>query len=223
MSCQHGGVTCDPLLDVRGLSISFGGPPVLDGVDLTLAPRSVTVVSGDNGAGKSTLLECLAGAQPYAAGTLLLGGRPVTPQSREHWLEVHAVLDDFAWFPGLSVHDHLLLLDPDLTRTQALDALDRLGAAHLVDRTPPTMSSGQRQRCALASAVVRPWTLLLLDEPERHLDADALPLVADLLQHLATQRETAGAVLVASHALALTVGPAVRHLRLAGGTLTDAT
>lgn len=208
--------TTRPVLEVAGLGKTFGtGPAVLADVALTLERGSVTVVAGGNGAGKSTLLECLAGAQPYDSGAMLLHGRPITPQSREHWLEVHAVLDDFAWFPELSVLDHVLLLDPTIARDAVISTLDLLGAAAYVDRRPLTLSSGQRQRCALATAAFRPWSVLLLDEPERHLDVEAVPLVLDLVVRLRDR----GAVVVASHSTVFTRSPDVEVLELVHGTL----
>lgn len=212
--------TTAPVLEVTGLRKAFGSaPPVLADVDLTLEHGTVTVVAGENGAGKSTLLECLAGAQPYDAGSMLLHGRVATPQSREHWLAVHAVLDDFAWFPELSVLDHAVLLDPATTRDDVVRTLDLVGAAPYVDRRPLTLSSGQRQRCALATAAFRPWSVLLLDEPERHLDAAAVPLVLDLVLGLRRR----GAVVVASHSPVLTASPDVRVLEVVHGSLVPAT
>lgn len=209
-----------PVVEVAGLSKTFGGgTPVLSDVDLVLEHGTVSVVTGSNGAGKSTLLECLAGAQPYDRGTMRLHGRPVSPQTREHWLEVHAVLDDFAWFPDLSVMDHFAMLDPDADRERVVSALRRLGAEALLDRRPLTLSSGQRQRCALATAAVRPWTLLLLDEPERHLDATTVPAVLAFVQDLADR----GAVLMASHAPELAEAPGIRRFHVHAGTLAGAT
>lgn len=213
-------VTADAaLLGVRGLRKAFGSAVVLDDLDLDLAAGTVTVVSGANGAGKSTLLECLAGAQPPDAGTLHLHGEPTSTQTTEHWRHVHAILDDFAWFPDLSVLDHLRLLDPSLDRDAATAALARLGADAHVDRLPATLSSGQRQRCALASALVRPWSVLVVDEPERHLDAEAVPAVAALLASLA---DDGRAVLVASHDPAFTRLSSARRLVVSAGRLEPA-
>jgi ABC-type sugar transport system ATPase subunit len=70
----------DVVLEVQGLTKSFAKTVVLDGVNLSLASRTLTVITGQNGVGKSTLLECLAGAQPFDSGTLKLNGRIASPQ-----------------------------------------------------------------------------------------------------------------------------------------------
>jgi ABC-2 type transport system ATP-binding protein len=199
-----------PTLEIRGLGKSFGATVVLESIDLRLRCGTLSVVSGDNGSGKSTLLECLAGAQPFDTGEILLGGRSTATTDRGYWRSVYGILDDFAWFPELSVLDHLRLLEPSLTRADALTTLARLGAEPLVDRLPMTLSSGQRQRCSLASAAVRPWEVLLVDEPERHLDRDTMPAVATFLAEL-TER---GAVLAASHDDVLTTHQLARQHHL---------
>jgi len=199
-----------PLLSARGLRKSFGKVRVLNDLDLDLSAGDVLLVTGGNGAGKSTLLECLSGAQPLDAGELLLAGRPSNPRKRGYWRSVHGILDDFAWFPDLSIIDHLRLLDPTLTRAEVLAHLDRLCVAPLVDRLPLTLSAGQRQRCALIAAAVREWRVLCVDEPERHLDTSGVKLLARFLHEQATDR----ALVIATHDDHLRDMPGVRHLHL---------
>lgn len=205
-------------LSVRGLRRAFGDAVVLDDVDLDLRAGEVVVLSGENGAGKSTLLECLAGAQPADAGRFERDGAEVQPHGPEHHRAVYGLLDDLAWFPDLTVLDHYRLLDPSLDRDGATDLLSTLGAEAHVDRVPLTLSSGQRQRCALVSALVRPWEVLLIDEPERHLDVDTVPALGELILRLAGR----GAVLIASHDPVLTDLPGVRRLVLDAGRLRSA-
>ena len=211
----HFALEAAPALEVRGLGKSFGQAQILYDIDLQMDPGTLTVLSGENGTGKSTLLECLAGAQPFDAGVLLLGDRVTSTNDRSYWRAVFGILDDFAWFPDLTVFDHFRLLAPGLSRAQANNALARLDAEHLVDRLPMTLSAGQRQRCALTSATIRDWAVLLVDEPERHLDRQTMPAVATFFADLATR----GAVLVATHHDALTSIPGARQHRLAQGRL----
>lgn len=163
-------------LAARGLLKVFGDRRVLDGFSCAFAAGSVTALVGPNGAGKSTLLRCLAGATPVDAGEILLDGAVCDPTTTEHWRVVLGVLDDHAWLPGLTLRDHLALVG------DAVDpVLERVGLAGFGDRRPGSLSSGQRQRAALALALVRPWRVLLLDEPERHLDESGVDLLIDLM------------------------------------------
>ncbi len=162
-------------LAARGLVKAFGEHRVLDRFDASFAAGSATALTGPNGSGKSTLLRCLAGAAPIDAGDVLLDGDVCDTSAPDHWRAVLSILDDHAWLPGLTVRDHLLLVGDDVDH-----ALDRVGLTGLGDRRAESLSSGQRQRAALAITLVRPWRVLLLDEPERHLDAAGIDLLVDL-------------------------------------------
>jgi ABC-type multidrug transport system ATPase subunit len=132
------------------------------------------------------------------------------------------VLDDIDFFPDLSVAEHLELMayahgtaDAVTVVEQTLSALGLDGAR---DQVPPTLSSGQRRRLALASCFVRPRRLLVLDEPEQRLDDNGRRLAAQLLQ------EKAGtAVIFASHDADLVGGrrPAPGCRRTGGGRSGD--
>lgn len=197
------------VLEATGLIRTFGACTVLDSVDLRLLAGRVVTLRGSNGAGKSTLLECLAGAQPLDGGKLSIDGAAVEPESRLHWTSVHAILDDFAWFADLTVLDHYRLLAPGLRRAEFDQIMGRLGVSDLADRLPDSLSAGQRQRCALLSAAVRPWRVLLLDEPERHLSAEVLPAVGKLLEELAGVDRAVLAATHAADALGLDSAPAL--------------
>jgi ABC-2 type transport system ATP-binding protein len=205
------------VLEVRGLHKWFGDAHVLAGVNLSLFSDELAILTGANGAGKSTLLECLAGAQSFDEGRLRLCGRGVVPHTRRYWREVYSILDDFAWFPDLTVGDHFRLLNPEMTRSEYVEHLERLEATALIDRKVATLSSGQRQRCALVSAAIRPWKVLLLDEPERHLDRAGVAALGELLQDWLHR----GAILVASHDDRLTSLPGARHLSVEGSGLVE--
>ena len=182
------------------LVVGYGDTPVCAPVELELHPGEVLALVGPNGSGKSTVLRTVLGLQEPLAGTVDVLGGPVDERSAAHRAAVAAVLDDDAWFPGLTAREHLLLtagghgvLDP----TAAVDAvLDAFGLTERQHHVPSALSSGQRRRLLLAAAFVRPRELLVLDEPEQRLDARLRHALADLLR-----AEAAGgrAVLVATH------------------------
>lgn len=169
------------VMQVQRVSKRFGAHLVLKGLSFVTTPGRVLVVRGRNGSGKTTLLRCLAGEAPMDAGTIWLDGRVQDTCSVGYWIRVYGVLDDFSWFPELTVGDHLQLLD---NRVDPAAALARFDAEDLVDRTAVSLSSGQARRATLATVLVRPWQVLLLDEPEQRLDGAGLSLLARVVDAL---------------------------------------
>ena len=155
---------------------------------------------GPNGAGKSTVLQTLVGLLPALDGTVEFDGRPVDERSAGFRRDVVAVLDDDAFFPSLTGREHLLLTARGHGVRDAEHVVaGEVGAFGLADRAdalPTALSSGQRRRLALAAAFVRPARLMVLDEPERRLDAGMRQRLA---ARLAGVRDTGVAVLLASH------------------------
>ncbi|APE12801.1 ABC transporter ATP-binding protein (plasmid) [Rhodococcus sp. 2G] len=189
-----------PAVSIRNAHRWFGDLPVLTGVDFDVASGRCCAVVGANGAGKSTLLRCVVGADRLDAGVIDIDGTPVDETSRAFRRKVAAVLGDVPVFAHLTAHEHLQLVatghgvpDPFDAATQALAEVDLLAVS---DRLPVTFSSGQRRRLALASAFVRPRTLLVLDEPEQHLDTAGRSWLAAVL---ASEKQSGRTVLMVSH------------------------
>jgi ABC-2 type transport system ATP-binding protein len=181
----------DPLLVAAGLVKTFDGHTVVDGLDLSVGPGTAWALTGPNGCGKSTVLRCLSGHEEPDAGEVVAGGDPVASSAyRQH---VFPVFDDWTFFPDITVHEHLAFLAglhglPDVGQV-ATDALVRFGTDRVAGQFPDTLSSGQIRRVAFAAASIRPWQVLLLDEPEQRLDVDGRDtLVAFLTENLAAGR-----------------------------------
>jgi len=173
-----------PILTLQDITLGFGGPPLLDGLSLTVGRGERLCLVGRNGSGKSTLLKVIAGLVEPDSGTLAIQ-------------------------PDIAVA--YLPQDPDLSgfETALACVVDALPAAHadevhraeiLLDevrlpygRDPATLSGGEARRLALARALVSEPDILLLDEPTNHLD---LPTIGWLEETLAAFR---GAVLSISH------------------------
>ena len=204
----------DSSLDIRGITVRFGGLTALDNVSLTAASREVTGIIGPNGAGKTTLLNVLCGFVRPQSGTIHFAGRELT-RLRPHRLAslgIARTLQGVGLFRGLSVAENVMvgaasharagfwtafagLADRDerRLRQRALQALDRVGAADLADSMPETLAHGPRKRVALARALVAEPAMLLLDEPASGLDESELPGLGELIGELA--RETTVAVI----------------------------
>jgi ABC-type multidrug transport system ATPase subunit len=196
-------------LGVHGLTKQYGGTTVLDAVSFETRPGRALAVRGPNGAGKTTLLRCLAGTVPADSGDVTIDGAARDPGDSVASESIYGVLDDFAWFPDLTVGDHLHLLDP---HGDPGVALRRFGAEGLVHRTAASLSSGQMRRAALATTLCRPWDVLLLDEPEQRLDDRGTQLlVRELSSFLAQGR----CVILSTHSDELHAALAADTVRLA--------
>lgn len=188
-----------PAVDVDGLYVSYGGTPVLIDVALTVPAGGGVCVVGENGIGKSTLLRCVSSLQKPDDGTIrVFGGFPgSTP---DFWRAVVTTVEPPTWYPGLTTREHAELVcrahgqDPDDSGID--EALDRFGLGAHLNAIPASLSSGQKQRLTLALTLLRPSSLLILDEPEQRLDRDGRALVAELLTEY---QKTGGSVLMASH------------------------
>ena len=190
----------DALLSADAVAAGHGDVQVCAPVTLRVPPGRAVALVGPNGVGKSTVLQTLVGLLPPLAGYVCFGADPVDERQASFRRAVAQVLDDEAFFPSLTAREHLLLTarghgvaDPDATVAAELDLF---GLTERADALPTALSSGQRRRLALAAAFVRPARLLVLDEPERRLDADMRRALA---ARLARDRDAGLALLLASH------------------------
>jgi ABC-2 type transport system ATP-binding protein len=188
------------VLTVRGLTRSFGELVVFRNINVSLRRAQICAVTGPNGAGKTTLLRCIAGTMRPDSGDILLLGQPVDEADPATRAAVASVLDDIDFFPDLSVSEHLELMAyahgmPDPVAVVA-ETLTALGLDPARDQLPPTLSSGQRRRLALASCFVRPRKLMVLDEPEQRLDEAGRQWLAGALLR---EKDAGTAVILASH------------------------
>ena len=189
------------VLAATGLIKRFGAVTVLGGVDFEVRPGEAMAVIGSNGSGKTTLLRCLVGAVRPDEGEITFDGNRLIETDPEFRAAVASVLDDIDFFPDLSVAEHLSVLayahGATPTNNDELDALlIELGLDRVRDQLPPTLSSGQRRRAALASCFVRPRRLLVLDEPEQRLDAAGRGW---LIERLNREKAAGTAIVFASH------------------------
>ena len=190
-----------------GVRRSFAGRPVLDGVDLSIAPGQFVALLGRSGSGKSTLLRIVAGLDDAYTGTVRTPGRPAVAFQDPRLLPWKRVLANVTL--GLR-RPHA----PGAARA----ALAEVGLQGHTDAWPRTLSGGESQRVALARALVRHPELLLLDEPFGALDALTRLTMHDLVLDLWQRRQPA--VLLVTHDVDEALSLADRVLVLADGVLT---
>jgi ABC-type multidrug transport system ATPase subunit len=192
-------VVDQPAVDASGLYVSYGSTPVLIDVALQVPIGAGVCVTGENGIGKSTLLRCISSLQRPDQGRIRVFGN--SPGSTpEFWRQVATTVEPPTWYPGLTVREHAELVcrahgqDPDEAGVDA--ALESFGLAGHADAIPPSLSSGQKQRLTLAITLLRPSSLLILDEPEQRLDHQGRESVAAMLSQYVSN---GGTLLMASH------------------------
>ena len=180
----------DTMLAARGIVMRYGPHTAVADVDLELRNGEILGLLGPNGAGKTTLLRRLAGLLPGEAGTVTIGeaGDPaVAPSARARigYLPEDPPLyaEDVAWqyvayLAGLSG------VPRRRRKAAATEALQRVGADKLAGRIVGRLSKGQRQRVALAGAIVHRPDVLLMDEPSEGLDPRQMVALRTLLADL---------------------------------------
>ncbi len=181
-----------PALEVRRLTVSYGGAPVLWDVDAAFPAGALSAIVGPNGAGKSTLLRAALGLVAADAGHALVEGRPargaldrvayVPQREAVDWdfpITVRRVVEmgrfpRVGWFRRLGGAD----------RAVVAEALDRVGMAPFADRQIGRLSGGQRQRVFLARALAQEAPVLLMDEPFSGVDARTEASILELFRAL---------------------------------------
>ncbi|MGR3839521.1 MAG: ABC-F family ATP-binding cassette domain-containing protein [Cognatishimia sp.] len=159
-----------PLLQMNDISLTFGGDPVFDGLDLVVQPGDRVALVGRNGSGKSTLMKVMAGLVEADRGTVIVPpGMSVGYMEQDPTMVGHATLGDFA-ASGLDAGE--------------LYKVERAGEGLKFDpaRSVETASGGERRRAALAKLMAEAPDLMLLDEPTNHLDIEAIAWLEDELK-----------------------------------------
>ncbi len=188
----------EPLLELKGVTKTFGAVNALTEVDFAVRPGEVMALVGDNGAGKSTLIKCIAGIHPIDAGTMTFDGKPIAihgPKDAAD-LGIEVVYQDLALCDNLDVVQNMYLgrealssfgrLDETTMERTARETLAGLAVTTIRSVRQPvaSLSGGQRQSVAVAKAVMWNSKLVILDEPTAALGVAQTRQVLDLVKRL---------------------------------------
>jgi multiple sugar transport system ATP-binding protein len=160
-------------LEIKSVSMAFAAARSANGVSLTVEPGEIVVVFGPSGGGKTVLLRMIAGMFDPADGDILVGGRSILSEPPER-RGIGMAFQNFALFPHMTARDNIasgLRGKPDevASRVQSISRL--LKIEHVLGHLPRELSNGQKQRTALARALIGNPDVLLLDDPLRNVDA----------------------------------------------------
>jgi ABC-type sugar transport system ATPase subunit len=163
-------------LVVERLSKSYADYPAVQNVDLSIGEGQFCVFLGPSGCGKSTTLNCVAGLEEPTSGRIVLNGKDIT-RLAPHQRDIAMVFQSALLYPHLTAlgNIHMSLRSASIRREEidrrVARAVDMLKIEALLDKKPSAMSGGERQRVAMAKAIVREPAAFLLDEPLSALDA----------------------------------------------------
>ncbi|MDT2075541.1 MAG: ATP-binding cassette domain-containing protein [Planktomarina sp.] len=189
-----------PLVELKDISIAFGGIKAVDQVSVDLYPGEVVGLLGHNGAGKSTLIKCLSGAYKADSGEVYINGQKVTinnprdarDQNIETIYQTLALADNLDAASNLFLGRELIgprgFLDESRMEAETRKIMARLNPNFQKFNVPVSaLSGGQRQSVAIARAVYFDAKILIMDEPTAALGPQETEMVAELIQELKKQ------------------------------------
>jgi cell division transport system ATP-binding protein len=218
-----------PVVRFEGVGLRYGrAAEVLRDIELTLAPGSFHFLTGASGAGKSSLLKLIYLAQRPSRGLISLFGEDVAtaPRSRLHGLRrrIGVVFQEFRLLDHLSAFDNAALPlriareAPEAYRADVAELLNWVGLGTRMHAMPPTLSGGEKQRLAIARAVVARPEIILADEPTGNVDPE---MGARLMRLFVELNKLGATVLIASHDQNLIARSGMPVLHLEGGRIRD--
>jgi D-xylose transport system ATP-binding protein len=189
-----------PLVELKDISIAFGGIKAVDHVSIDLHPGEVVGLLGHNGAGKSTLIKCLSGAYQADSGEIFINGEKAeinNPRDARHY-NIETIYQTLALADNLDAASNLFLgreivgaggfLDDSAMEAETRKIMARLNPNFRKFNVPVSaLSGGQRQSVAIARAVYFNAKILIMDEPTAALGPHETQMVAELIQELKRQ------------------------------------
>ena len=186
------------MIKLNHITKSYNATRALDDVTLNIKKNEVVSIIGYSGSGKSTLINCIAGLEKIESGTIVTG-----IEQKEAYNGIGMVFSRSNLFPHLTVFQNLILaptkvlgIPQNQAEEEAIQILDQVGIWALKDEYPDNLSSGQRQRAAIARSLMMKPEILLLDEPTSSLDPVSTSEVYNVLMGL---KNTGMTIVIVTH------------------------
>jgi len=213
------------ILSGTNLGKKYGNLEVVKGVTLSIRAGEFACLVGKSGCGKTTLLSLLSGLEQPTSGEVKLDGKEITRAKedelalfrREH---VGFIFQSFNLIPTLSAWENVALplfpvkMNGDERKRRAVELLKKMDLAHRLDHTPSELSGGEKQRIAIARALINHPKIVFADEPTGNLDTATGETIMEILTRL--HREEGVAILMVTHEAEL-AKTADRLIRMSDG------
>lgn len=220
------------LLEVKGISKSFGKTKVLKDVSFSLEKGEVLSIIGSSGGGKTTLLRCLNFLETPDSGTItvnndqLFNGTKISDkQIRENRLHFGLVFQSFNLFPQYNVLKNVTLAPTLLKKgtaqeieLQARELIEKVGLTNKINNYPCELSGGQQQRVAIARALAMNPDILCFDEPTSALDPE---LTGEVLRVIKGLKESGSTMIVVTHEMEFAKNVSDKIIFMADGIIEE--
>jgi polar amino acid transport system ATP-binding protein len=218
----------DLVVDIAGLTKSFGSLEVLRGIDMQVNRGEVVCIIGPSGSGKSTLLRCVNLLETPNGGSVIVNGTELTHLDVDidaARRRIGMVFQSFNLFGHLCVLDNLTVAQRKVLKRGKAEAtkialanLERVGLSDKANAMPSQLSGGQQQRCAIARALSMDPDVMLFDEPTSALDPELVGDVLGVMRQLADDGMT---MLVVTHEMQFAREVADKVLFMDGGYVVE--
>lgn len=170
------------MIDIKGITKSFGSLQVLKGIDLHVNRGEVVSIVGPSGAGKTTLLQIIGTLEKYDTGSVIIDGQDISQLSssslarfRNHHIgfvfQFHQLLPEFSALENVMIPAFIAGVGEREARKRAMELLQFMGLEDRIGHRPKQLSGGENQRVAVARALVNNPSVVLADEPSGSLDS----------------------------------------------------
>lgn len=185
------------MISITNLSVARGKQTIVDNFSATIAPGSITAITGPNGCGKSTLAQAISGDLKIQSGQITLAGRELQTISLEEQAELRSVVEQNRnYWLSFTAREVISMgqREEDLARIDGV--MQRLHITEYADQSVTTLSGGQAQRVELARALIRDTPIYIFDEPLSAQDSQSKARIIEEFQALQRAGKT---IIVIAH------------------------
>ncbi len=185
------------MIEIKNLSVTRGKRTIVDNFSATIAPGSITAITGPNGCGKSTLAQAISGDLKYQSGEITIGGRELQTITLEEQAELRSVVEQNRnYWLSFTAREVISMgqREEDLVRLDGV--MQRLHITEYADQSVTTLSGGQAQRVELARALIRDTPIYIFDEPLSAQDSQSKARIIEEFQALQRAGKT---IIVIAH------------------------